>query len=83
MLGSVRSTQDELESRPAPRAAVSLLLMGLGDESHSGMLGWRGQAGQAGQSSDATALTVSDNGGEPLDEDQGMENKGGAAGGYP
>lgn len=48
-----------------------------------GMGGWRGQAGQAGQSFDDTAPTASDDGGEPLDKDQGMENKGGAAVGYP
>lgn len=45
-----------------------------------GMGRWRGQAGQ---SFDDTAPTASDDGREPLDKDQGMENKGGAAVGYP
>lgn len=48
-----------------------------------GMLGWRGQAGQVEERFDDTALTVSDGGGKPLEEDQGMENKGDAAVGYP
>lgn len=43
-----------------------------------GMLEWRVQAGQ---SFGDTALTVSDGGGEPLD--QGIENEGGAAVSYP
>lgn len=45
-----------------------------------GMLGWRVQVGE--RFGDA-ALTVRDDGGEPLGEDQGMENKGGAAVGLP
>lgn len=45
-----------------------------------GMLGWRVQVGER---FDDAALTVRDDGGEPLGEDQGMENKGGAAVGYP
>lgn len=44
------------------------------------MLGWRVQAGQAVERVGDTALAVSDDGGEPLDEDQAMENKGGASG---
>lgn len=41
-----------------------------------GMPGWRVWVRER---FDDAALTVSDDGGEPLDEDQGMENKGGAA----
>lgn len=61
----------------APRAAV------LSMNSTPGMLGWRVQAGQVGERFEDTALTVSEDGGEPLDEDQGMENKGDAAVAYP
>lgn len=71
----MRHTQDELES---PESSQSCSTPGVGGT--PGMLGWRVQVGER---FDDAALTVRDDGGEPLDEDQGMENKGGAAVGYP
>lgn len=72
--GSVRYTQDELESLASSQ---SCSILGLGGMSPTPeMLGWRVQVGER---FDATALTVSADGGELLDEDQGTENKGGAA----
>lgn len=78
---AVRHTQDELGS---PGSSQSCMTLGVdGMNSTPGMLAWRGQAGQVGERFDDTALTVSDDGGEPLDEDQGIENRGDAAVAYP
>lgn len=69
----MRYTQDELESLASSHSCSVLGADGTwDDESHSWNAGM--EAGQVGERFDDTALTDTDDGGQPLDEDQGMEN---------
>lgn len=83
--GNVRCTQDELESLASSQSCRIPGVDGTWwDEPHSWNAGMEGAGGQVAERVGDPALTVSDDdGGEPLDEDQAMENKGGAAVGYP
>lgn len=72
--GSMRYTWNELESLSSSQSCSAIGVGGMNPS--PGMLGWRVQVRER---FDDTVLTVSDDGGEPLDEHQGMENKGGAA----